>query len=253
MVLRPAVELVARPDRRHRRRDAGGPRARTRSSSRTGIIGKVMLPALVAPLLAFVGRGRLDPGALPDRRAACGPKPVTQRLPRRPGDLRRPAGAGPRHQRRPEDDGRDRARAGGLRHRCRPATPRRRPGWWSSAAAAIALGTYVGGWRIIKTMGSRIHKMDSAQGFAAQGAGAAVILASTARRLPALHHPDDLGRRDRLGRGQAPVGGALGRGGQHRGGVDRHAARRGGHRRAHLRRHAPVRHRRGRAAGRLRC
>ena len=41
-----------------------------------------------------------------------------------------------------------------------------------SAATAIALGTYAGGWRIIKTMGSRIHKMDSAQGFAAQGAGA---------------------------------------------------------------------------------
>jgi inorganic phosphate transporter, PiT family len=48
-----------------------------------------------------------------------------------------------------------------------------------SAATAIAAGTYVGGWRIIKTMGSRIHKMDSAQGFAAQGAGAAVILASS--------------------------------------------------------------------------
>jgi inorganic phosphate transporter, PiT family len=48
-----------------------------------------------------------------------------------------------------------------------------------SAATAIALGTYAGGWRIIKTMGSRIHKMDSAQGFAAQGAGAAVILASS--------------------------------------------------------------------------
>jgi PiT family inorganic phosphate transporter len=48
-----------------------------------------------------------------------------------------------------------------------------------SSATAIALGTYAGGWRIIKTMGSRIHKMDSAQGFAAQGAGAAVILAST--------------------------------------------------------------------------
>jgi PiT family inorganic phosphate transporter len=48
-----------------------------------------------------------------------------------------------------------------------------------SAATAIALGTYVGGWRIIKTMGSRIHKMDSAQGFAAQGAGSAVILASS--------------------------------------------------------------------------
>ena len=48
-----------------------------------------------------------------------------------------------------------------------------------SSATAIALGTYVGGWRIIKTMGSRIHKMDSAQGFAAQGAGATVILAAS--------------------------------------------------------------------------
>jgi inorganic phosphate transporter, PiT family len=48
-----------------------------------------------------------------------------------------------------------------------------------SAASAIALGTYTGGWRIIKTMGTRIIKMDSAQGFSAQGAGAAVILASS--------------------------------------------------------------------------
>jgi PiT family inorganic phosphate transporter len=48
-----------------------------------------------------------------------------------------------------------------------------------SAATAIALGTYIGGWRIIRTTGSRIIKMDAAQGFSAQGAGAAVILAST--------------------------------------------------------------------------
>ena len=47
------------------------------------------------------------------------------------------------------------------------------------AASAIALGTYTGGWRIIKTMGSRILKMDTAQGFAAQGGGAAVILAAS--------------------------------------------------------------------------
>ena len=55
------------------------------------------------------------------------------------------------------------------------------PPFWVvvSAATAIALGTYVGGWRIIKTMGSRILKMDTAQGFAAQGSGAAVILASS--------------------------------------------------------------------------
>jgi PiT family inorganic phosphate transporter len=48
-----------------------------------------------------------------------------------------------------------------------------------SAAGAIALGTYVGGWRIVRTMGSRIIKMDPAQGFAAQGAGAAVILSAS--------------------------------------------------------------------------
>ncbi|HVQ59408.1 MAG TPA: inorganic phosphate transporter [Solirubrobacterales bacterium] len=48
-----------------------------------------------------------------------------------------------------------------------------------SAAAAIALGTYSGGWRIIKTTGTRIIKMDAAQGFSSQGAGASVILAST--------------------------------------------------------------------------
>jgi PiT family inorganic phosphate transporter len=54
----------------------------------------------------------------------------------------------------------------------------------ASAAAAIALGTYSGGWRIIKTMGTRIIKMDSAQGFSAQGAGAAVILASSHYGFP---------------------------------------------------------------------
>ena len=66
-----------------------------------------------------------------------------------------------------------------------PASDPTPPTWVVvSAATAIALGTYVGGWRIIKTMGSRIHKMDSAQGFAAQGAGAAVILASTHGGFP---------------------------------------------------------------------
>jgi len=48
-----------------------------------------------------------------------------------------------------------------------------------SAASAIAAGTYAGGWRIIRTMGTRIIKMDPAQGFVAQGAGASVILAAS--------------------------------------------------------------------------
>jgi inorganic phosphate transporter, PiT family len=48
-----------------------------------------------------------------------------------------------------------------------------------AAATAMALGTYAGGWRIIRTVGTRIIKMDTAQGFSAQGAGAAVILVSS--------------------------------------------------------------------------
>jgi inorganic phosphate transporter, PiT family len=60
-------------------------------------------------------------------------------------------------------------------------SPTANPPTWVivSAATAIALGTYVGGWRIIRTMGSRIIKMDPAQGFAAQAAGAAVILSAS--------------------------------------------------------------------------
>jgi len=52
------------------------------------------------------------------------------------------------------------------------------------SASAIAFGTFTGGWRIIKTMGTRIIKMDPAQGFAAQGAGAAVILAASSVGYP---------------------------------------------------------------------
>jgi inorganic phosphate transporter, PiT family len=53
-----------------------------------------------------------------------------------------------------------------------------------SAATAIAAGTYAGGWRIINTLGNRIHKMDPAQGFAAQGGGAVVILAASHYGFP---------------------------------------------------------------------
>jgi PiT family inorganic phosphate transporter len=48
-----------------------------------------------------------------------------------------------------------------------------------ASASAIAAGTYAGGWRIIRTMGTRIIKMDPAQGFAVQAVGAAVILSAS--------------------------------------------------------------------------
>jgi inorganic phosphate transporter, PiT family len=55
------------------------------------------------------------------------------------------------------------------------------PPTWAmvAAAAAIGLGTYGGGWRLMRGAGTRIIKMDAAQGFSAQGAGAATILAAT--------------------------------------------------------------------------
>ncbi|MEU8571444.1 inorganic phosphate transporter [Streptomyces pathocidini] len=48
-----------------------------------------------------------------------------------------------------------------------------------SAGLAIALGTYLGGWRIIRTMGKGITDIQPPQGFAAQTGAAATILASS--------------------------------------------------------------------------
>jgi inorganic phosphate transporter, PiT family len=53
-----------------------------------------------------------------------------------------------------------------------------------ASASSISLGTFTGGWRIIKTMGSRIIKMDPSQGFVAQTAGAAVILVASSVGYP---------------------------------------------------------------------
>jgi inorganic phosphate transporter, PiT family len=44
-----------------------------------------------------------------------------------------------------------------------------------SAAVAMAAGTYAGGWRIIRTLGQRVTKLDPHQGFAAETATAAIL------------------------------------------------------------------------------
>jgi PiT family inorganic phosphate transporter len=53
--------------------------------------------------------------------------------------------------------------------------------WWViiSAAAAIALGTYSGGWRIIKTMGSGLAEIKPPQGLSSEVATGVTILASS--------------------------------------------------------------------------
>jgi PiT family inorganic phosphate transporter len=141
-----------------------------------GLVGKVLIPALIAPILAFVVAG-LSIG-------------IVYRVvgKQRPGIVSR----GFKH---------GQVVSGGLLALAHGTNDAQKtmgvitlaliangslaanadPPLWviASSAAAIALGTYSGGWKIIKTTGTRIIKMDAAQGFSSQGAGAAVILAST--------------------------------------------------------------------------
>jgi PiT family inorganic phosphate transporter len=48
-----------------------------------------------------------------------------------------------------------------------------------TCATAIALGTFSGGWRVIKTLGTRVTEIQSAQGFSAETASSATILSSS--------------------------------------------------------------------------
>jgi inorganic phosphate transporter, PiT family len=53
-----------------------------------------------------------------------------------------------------------------------------------SCHAAMALGTAFGGWRIVRTMGTRITKLTPADGFAAETAGAAALFFATTLGIP---------------------------------------------------------------------
>jgi inorganic phosphate transporter, PiT family len=53
-----------------------------------------------------------------------------------------------------------------------------------SAAAAIAAGTYSGGWRIMRTLGRRIFSLTPASGFAAQTVASVVLLGNAQYGLP---------------------------------------------------------------------
>ncbi|HEY0787928.1 MAG TPA: inorganic phosphate transporter, partial [Thermoanaerobaculia bacterium] len=51
-------------------------------------------------------------------------------------------------------------------------------------AAVMALGTLTGGWRIIRTMGMRLSRLETHQGFAAEIAAASTIQVATAAGIP---------------------------------------------------------------------
>jgi PiT family inorganic phosphate transporter len=52
------------------------------------------------------------------------------------------------------------------------------------AATAMSLGTAVGGWRIIRTMGTRVVKLDPVHGFAAETAAASIIFGASHLGMP---------------------------------------------------------------------
>jgi PiT family inorganic phosphate transporter len=147
-----------------------------------GLLTKLIIPAIVAPVLAFgVGAvaitityrivGRLRPGHV-NRSFRLGQITSSGLLALSHGtnDAQKTMGV---------------ITLALIAHGSIPAKGFNVPEWVViSAAGAIALGTFTGGWRIIRTVGSRIIKMDPAQGFVAQGAGAAVILAASSAGYP---------------------------------------------------------------------
>jgi PiT family inorganic phosphate transporter len=147
-----------------------------------GLLGKLIIPAVIAPVLAFVTAagaitiiyrivGRLRPGAV-NRYFRLGELVSGGLLALSHGtnDAQKTMGI---------------MTLALIAHHNLPSTGFHVPVWVVvSAGSAIALGTFSGGWRIIRTMGTRIIKMDTAQGFAAQSAGAAVILAASGAGYP---------------------------------------------------------------------
>jgi PiT family inorganic phosphate transporter len=142
-----------------------------------GLVGKVLVPALVAPLMAFIvaGLGIVVAYRVVGRQR---PGPVTRTY--RLGQIASASMFALSHGTNDAQKTMGIITLALITHGTLPTEGFEVPFWVIfSAATAIGLGTYTGGWRIIRTMGTRVHDMDPAQGFTAEGAGSAVILAST--------------------------------------------------------------------------
>ena len=98
----------------------------------------------------------------------------------RVGDVRR-AGAQPWRQRRAEVDRRDRRSVAGRR-----ADRHAGGALWAKlmCAAALTVGTALGGWRIIRTVGRGIYRIQAVDGLASQTASAGVILGASVVGAP---------------------------------------------------------------------
>jgi PiT family inorganic phosphate transporter len=142
-----------------------------------GLVTNVIVPAVVAPVAAFVAAASIIALAyrLLGRRS---PGPVTRGF--RGGQLLSNSALALAHGTNDAQKTMGVITLALVAHGSLSAQHAAVPAWVVVlSATAIALGTYAGGWRIIRTVGSRIIRMDAAQAFSAQGSGAAVILISS--------------------------------------------------------------------------
>jgi hypothetical protein len=101
--------------------------------------------------------------------------------------------------------------------------------------AAMGLGTLMGGWRIVKTMGMKITKLRPVGGFCAETSGAITLAMATFMGVPVSTTHTITGSIVGVGDGRPPPErGALGGGRSHRLGLDLHHPDVGDHRRALL-------------------
>jgi len=142
-----------------------------------GLLGKVVIPALISPVLAFIVAGT---GIVVTYRLVARLRPGPASRGFRYGQVFSGGMLALAHGTNDAQKTMGVITLALIAHGDISATRFSVPAWVVvTAASAIALGTYAGGWRIIRTLGTRIIKMDAAQGFTAQSAGAAVVLAAS--------------------------------------------------------------------------
>jgi PiT family inorganic phosphate transporter len=147
-----------------------------------GIVEKVIIPAIIAPTLAFAAAGL---AILVAYRVVGRQRPGLVNRGYRLGQLVSGSLFSLAHGTNDAQKTMGIITLALIAHGDLSATDFHVPTWVViSSATAIALGTYSGGWRIIRTMGNRIIKMDPAQGFSAQAAGAAVVLTASHLGFP---------------------------------------------------------------------
>ena len=95
------------------------------------------------------------------------------------------------------------------------------------SAIVISLGTYAGGWRIMRTLGRKIIHLDPPQGFAAESTAASILyIAGLSFGAPISTTHTITSSIMGVGATKRLTGGPLGRGQEHRRRVDLHLPRR---------------------------